>query len=227
MPRCWPCRDMHAAQHVPARTGCFDVYIDTSPSSSSILENGFFGSSSSGIDKESLPGRPADPGRAARSRSRPELLKALRGRVGGATRAEKEREVELETLTRRQRGLRRQGAASSRSAIEAVDREQAALATELVHTKVRERGAQGREREPQGPGARAARSSSRSSRPSSRRPGSWRADDLMKRNERVHGENQKLEKEMSELEEGLVQTKMKYAEVCTALSPNAFVRTIR
>jgi cell division septum initiation protein DivIVA len=35
----------------------------------------------------------------------------------------------------------------------------------------------------------------------------------MKRNAKVHEENQRLEKELSELEEELVQTKMQYAEV--------------
>ncbi len=41
-------------------------------------------------------------------------------------------------------------------------------------------------------------------------------DDLIKRNQNVHEENQRVEKEMGELEEELVQTKMRYAEVSPA-----------
>ena len=96
--------------------------------------------------------------------------------------------------------------------VEAVDREQAALATDLVRTKVENEelkdeneGLQGQvkelhtviEKQPQ------------------EIEQAWKLerDDLMERNEKVHAENQQLAKELSELEEQLVQTKMRYAEV--------------
>jgi hypothetical protein len=43
-------------------------------------------------------------------------------------------------------------------------------------------------------------------------------DRLLKRNQEVHEDNTRLEEEMSAMEMSLVETKMKYAEVCLPLS---------
>jgi hypothetical protein len=188
----------------------FDVYIDASPTSNSILENGFFGSSSSSIDKEVYR---ADQlvRDACEVKITPEMLKAYATEWEEKVRAEKEREAELDSL----KSANASYAIKVRKLeerIEAVDREQATLATELVHTKVENEELKDEneslkgqvhelkvviEKQPQEIEA------------------AWQLerDDLMKRNEKVHEENQRLEKELAELEEELVQTKMRYAEV--------------
>ncbi|KAK3946128.1 putative TBC domain-containing protein [Diplogelasinospora grovesii] len=188
----------------------FDVYIDASPTSNSILENGFFGSSSSSIDKEVYR---ADQlvRDACEVKITPEMLKAYATEWEEKVRAEKEREAELDSL----KSANASYAIKVRKLeerIEAVDREQATLATELVHTKVENEELKDEneslkgqvhelkvviEKQPQEIEA------------------AWQLerDDLMKRNEKVHEENQRLEKELAELEEELVQTKMRYAEI--------------
>jgi chromosome segregation ATPase len=197
------------------RDRLFDVYIDSSPSSNSILENGFFGSSSSGIDKEVYR---ADQliRDACEIKITPELLKSYTAEWEEKTRAERERELELETLKSsnasyavRVRKLEER--------IEAVDREQAALATELVHTKVQNEELKDENESLKGQ-VRELKIVIEKQPAELEEAWKLERDDLMKRNERVHEENQRLEKEMSELEEELVQTKMKYAEVCSYLS---------
>ena len=188
----------------------FDVYIDSSPSSNSILENGFFGSSTSSIDKEVYR---ADQlvRDACEVKVTPEVLKAYTAEWEEKTRAEKEREAELQEL----RSANTNFAVKVRrleERIEAVDHEQAALATELVHTKVKNE-----EITDENESLRGQVQELRVviEKQPEEIEGSWKLerDDLMKRNAKVHEENQKLEKELAELEEELVQTKMQYAEV--------------
>jgi hypothetical protein len=188
----------------------FDVYIDASPSSNSILENGFFGSSSSGIDKEVYR---ADQlvRDACQIKITPELLKFYRVEWEDKTRADKEREAELEGLK----------AANSSYAIkvrrleeriEAVDREQAALATELVHTKVENEELKDENESLKGQ-VKELRLVIQKQPAEIEEAWKLERDDLMKRNQKVHEENERLEKDLGELEEELVQTKMRYAEV--------------
>ncbi|EEY19465.1 GTPase-activating protein GYP5 [Verticillium alfalfae VaMs.102] len=188
----------------------FDVYIDKDPSAGSILDNGFFGSSSSSIDKEVYR---ADQlvRDACEVKITPETLKAYTLEWEEKTKAEKEREAELETL----RAANAKYAISLRKLeerVEAYDREQAALATELVHTKVENEELKDENETYKGQ-VRELRNVIE--KQPEELETAWQAerDDLMKRNAKVHEENQKLEKEMSELEEELVQTKMQYAEI--------------
>ncbi|RBQ72244.1 hypothetical protein VDGD_07516 [Verticillium dahliae] len=188
----------------------FDVYIDKDPSAGSILDNGFFGSSSSSIDKEVYR---ADQlvRDACEVKITPETLKAYTLEWEEKTKAEKEREAELETL----RAANAKYAISLRKLeerVEAYDREQAALATELVHTKVENEELKDENETYKGQ-VRELRNVIE--RQPEELETAWQAerDDLMKRNAKVHEENQRLEKEMSELEEELVQTKMQYAEI--------------
>jgi len=188
----------------------FDVYIDASPSSNSILENGFFGSSSSSIDKEVYR---ADQlvRDACEVKITPELLKSYTAEWEEKTRAEKERETELQEL----RAANLSFAIKVRrleERIEAVDGEQAALATELVHTKVSNEELKDENESLKGQ-VRELKIVIEKQPMEIEETWKLERDDLMKRNERVHDENQKLEKELSELEEQLVQTKMHYAEV--------------
>ncbi|KAK3902798.1 rab-GTPase-TBC domain-containing protein [Staphylotrichum tortipilum] len=188
----------------------FDVYIDATPSSNSILENGFFGSSSSSIDKEVYR---ADQlvRDACEVKITPEMLKAYQVEWEEKTRTEKEREAELEALRAsntsyaiRMRKLEER--------LQQVDAEQASLATELVHTKV-----DNDELRDENEGLKIQVQELRIviEKQPTEIEAAWQLerDDLMKRNGKVHEENQKLEKDMSELEEELVQTKMLYAEI--------------
>ncbi|KAK6225785.1 TBC domain-containing protein [Colletotrichum tabaci] len=188
----------------------FDAYIDTAPSAGSILENGFFGSSSSSMDKEVYR---ADQfvRDACDVKITPEILKAYTLEWEEKTRAEKEREAELEQL----RSANINFAVKVRKLeerVEAYDSEQAALATELVHTKVENEELKDENESLKGQ-VRELRNVIQ--KQPEELENAWKAerDDLMKRNQKVHEENEKLEKEMAELEEELVQTKMQYAEI--------------
>ncbi|GKT87300.1 GTPase activating protein [Colletotrichum tofieldiae] len=188
----------------------FDAYIDTAPSAGSILENGFFGSSSSSMDKEVYR---ADQfvRDACDIKITPEILKAYTLEWEEKTRAEKEREAELEQL----RSANINFAVKVRKLeerVEAYDSEQAALATELVHTKVENEELKDENESLKGQ-VRELRNVIE--KQPEELENAWKAerDDLMKRNQKVHEENEKLEKELAELEEELVQTKMQYAEI--------------
>jgi hypothetical protein len=195
------------------RDRLFDVYIDATPSSNSILENGFFGSSSSSIDKEVYR---ADQlvRDACEVKITPELLKSYTAEWEEKTRAEKERETELENL-KADNARYAVKVRKLEERIEAVDTEQAALATELVHTKVQNEELKDENESLKGQ-VRELKIVIEKQPAELEEAWALERDDLMKRNERVHEENQKLEKELAELEEELVATKMRYAEVCLA-----------
>ncbi|QSZ31806.1 hypothetical protein DSL72_001375 [Monilinia vaccinii-corymbosi] len=130
------------------------------------------------------------------------------------TKLEKEREAELEqlkltniSLTHKVRRLEER--------VESHDSEHAALATELVRTKVENQEIQ-EENETIKEQVKELKNVI------DRLPEEIEAklqsemDRLMKRNQEVHEENQKLEDEINEMEQSLVETKMKYAEINAA-----------
>ncbi|KAF7543887.1 hypothetical protein G7Z17_g10381 [Cylindrodendrum hubeiense] len=188
----------------------FDVYIDKDPSHGSLLENGFFGSSSSNMDKEVYRADQLVKD-ACEVKVTPEMLKAYTAEWEEKTRAEKDRENEVQEL----RAANQNFAIRVRrmeERVEVCDREQADLATELVRTKV-----ENEELRDENDGMKGQIRELRiviEKQPEEIEE-SWKLerDDLMKRNLHVHEENQKLEKELSELEEELVATKMSYAEI--------------
>lgn len=188
----------------------FDVYIDQSPSAGSILESGFFGSSGASIDKEVYRADQLIQDACA-VKITPELLKTYTLEWEEKTRLEKEREAELENLKSTNYSLSLK-VRRLEERVEEHDTEHAALATELVRTKVeneelREKNEELDEKvkelrkvvenQPEEVEARLREE----------------MDRLMLRNQEVHGENTKLEEEMGEMEKDLVETKMKYAEV--------------
>lgn len=192
------------------RDRLFDVYIDQAPSTGSILENGFFGSSSSSVDKEVYR---ADQlvRDACDVKITPELLKAYTTEWEEKTRAEKQREEEMEHLKQsntsyaiRVRKLEER--------LQAADTESTDMANELVHTKI-----ENEELKDENESLKGQVKELRIviEKQPLELENAWKEerDSLMKRNEKVHEENQKVEKEMSELEEELVQTKMRYAEI--------------
>jgi len=188
----------------------FDVYIDKDPSSSSILDNGFFGSSSASIDKEVYRADQLVQD-ACEVKMTPEILKAYAAEWEEKTKLEKDREAELEDLR----------AANSKFAIrvrkleeriEACDGEQTNLATELVHTRVQNEELKDENESLKGQ-VRELRVVIEKQPAEIEEAWKLERDDLMKRNGKVHEENERLEKELADLEEQLVLTKMKYAEV--------------
>lgn len=194
----------------------FDVYIDKDPSQGSLLENGFFGSSSSTIDKEVYK---ADQlvRDACAVMITPELLRTYSVEWEEKTKAEKDREEELlEFRTANQKLAVCVRKLEER--VEVCDREQASLATELVHTNVENEELRDENESLKG---QVRELKLVIEQQPTEIEESWKLerDDLMRRNEKVHEENQKLEKELAELEEELVQTKLRYAEVSEDRKP--------
>lgn len=187
----------------------FDVYIDKNPSQGSILENGFFGSSSSSMDKEVYR---ADQlvRDACEIKITPETLKTYTAEWEEKRKAEKERETELHDLKVANQNLAVQ-LRKLEARVQAVDTEQAALATELVHTKVENEELRDENESLKG---QVMELRSVIERQPAELEATWQLerDDLMKRNEKVHEENQRVEKELADVEEQLVKTKMRYAE---------------
>ncbi|PFH60534.1 hypothetical protein XA68_10814 [Ophiocordyceps unilateralis] len=188
----------------------FDVYIDKDPSQGSILENGFFGSSSSSLDKEVYR---ADQlvRDACEVKITPEMLKAYTAEWEEKTKAEREREAELQELSVANHSYAIQ-LRKLEERVEACDREQTALATEMVHTKVENEELRDENESLKGQ-VRELKVVIEKQPADIEKSWKLERDDLMKRNGHVHEENQRLEKELAELEEELVQTKMQYAEI--------------
>ncbi|KAF3071203.1 GTPase-activating protein GYP5 [Daldinia childiae] len=192
------------------RDKLFDVYIDQSPSAGSILENGFFGSSSSSADKEVYRADQLVQD-ACEVKITPEMLKAYTAEWEEKTKAEKEKEKELADLktTNLSQAIKIR---KLEERLEASDREQATVTTDLVHTKI-----ENEELKDQNESLTGQVKELRHviEQQPAELEGAWKLEreDLMKRNEKVHEENRRLEKELQELEEELVQTKMRYAEI--------------
>ena len=188
----------------------FDVYIDKDPSQGSLLESGFFGSSSSSLDKEVYR---ADQlvRDACEIKITPELLKSYTLEWIEMTKSEKAREAELLEFRSANQSLAIQ-VRRLEERVEVCDREQAALATELVHTKVENQELKDENESLKG---QVRELKVVIEKQPLEIEESWKLerDDLMKRNQKVHEENEKVEKELAELEEALVLTKMQYAEV--------------
>ncbi|KAK2683559.1 hypothetical protein RAB80_001505 [Fusarium oxysporum f. sp. vasinfectum] len=188
----------------------FDVYIDKDPSHGSLLENGFFGSSSSSIDKEVYRADQLVKD-ACEVKITPEMLKSYSTEWEEKTKAEKDRENELLELRTANHNLSIQ-VRKLEERVEVCDREQADLATELVHTKVENQELRDENDSMRGQ-VRELKIVIEKQPMEIEETWKLERDDLMKRNMHVHEENQRLEKELSELEEELVQTKLRYAEI--------------
>lgn len=189
----------------------FDVYIDQSPSAGSILESGFFGSSGASIDKEVYRADTLVQDACA-VKITPELLKTYTAEWEEKTRLEKEREAELEGL----RNANNKLALKVRKLEERVqehDTDHAALATDLVRTKV-----ENEELQDENESLKTQVEELRNIVAKQPEEVEERLQEQMtmitKRNEEVHMANSRLEDEMASMEKDLVETKMKYAEVC-------------
>ncbi|KAK8039472.1 GTPase activating protein [Apiospora rasikravindrae] len=114
----------------------FDVYVDQAPSAGSILENGFFGSSSASVDKEVYR---ADQlvRDACEVKVTPELLKAYTAEWVEKTRGEKERQQELERL-RSQNATYSVQVRKLEKHVEESERDQVEMANQFVRFKLQE-----------------------------------------------------------------------------------------
>jgi hypothetical protein len=203
----------------------FDVYIDQAPSAGSILESGFFGSSGASIDKEIYRADQLIQDACA-VKITTELLKTYTLEWEEKTRAEKEREAELESLKSLNQALT-QKVRRLEERVQEHDSEHAALATELVRTKVENEELNDENESLKGQVRELRLVVEKQPEEVEERLKS-EMDRLMKTNQEVHEENSKLEEEMGEMEKELVETKMKYAEVCLlSLLARVFTNQLR
>jgi hypothetical protein len=189
----------------------FDVYIDAAPSAGSILESGFFGSSGASIDKEVYR---ADQmvHDACSVQITPQILETYKVEWEEKTRVEKDRQGELELLKQHNLSLQHK-VRKLEERVENHDSEHAALATELVITKVENERLRDENESLTGKVEQLKIVVDKQPEEVEGRL-KTEMDRLMKRNQEVHEDNSRLEEEMGEMEKSLVETKMMYAEVC-------------
>ncbi|OQU98213.1 Rab-GTPase-TBC domain-containing protein [Cladophialophora immunda] len=187
----------------------FDVYIDAAPSSKSILESGFFGSSG-GSDTEVYR---ADllVQDACAVKLTPEMLNRYREEWETTTKAEKARETELENL-KTDCATKAAQIRSLEQRAEKSDAEHIEIANELVRLKVENTELQDRNESLTGQVAELKKvAESEAANVEERlRAGT---EQVMQRNIEVQNENRHMEEQMAEMERELVEIKMKYAEL--------------
>lgn len=187
----------------------FDYYIDKSPSANSVLESGFFGSAG-GIDREVYRADELVQDACAVEIT-PEMLKVYTAEWHEKTREEKARLAADEALRASNLTLTLQARQLS-DRCEQSDAEHVQLASDLVRTKVEnERLADENE-------ALQTRVKELQAIVQAQ-PGEvedklrQEMDRIMKRNIEVQNENRALEDSQAEMEQALVETKLKHAEV--------------
>lgn len=192
----------------------FDVYIDKAPSANSILENGFFGSTS-GIDKEIYR---ADQlvRDAVAVKITPEMLKEYTAEWKEQQRIEKDRETELQGLKEKTAALETK-VRSLENRAEQSDREHVEMASELIKTKV-ENEQLAEENETLKTKVEELQKIVDTQPEEVEKRLKNEMETVMQKNIVVHNENRALEEQMAEMEQELVDTKMKWATVSCARS---------
>ncbi|KAF1991353.1 RabGAP/TBC [Aulographum hederae CBS 113979] len=187
----------------------FDVYIDKSPSASSILDSGFFGSAG-GVDKEVYR---ADVlvRDACAVKVTPAMLKLYATEWKEQTTLEKDRETELETLRAQTSSLTLK-VRSLEERAEKSDIEHINLASDLVRTKVDNETLTDENESLKGQVEELRRVVETQTEEVEKRLQA-EMDGVMKRNMEVHNENRGLEEQLQEMEKVLVEVKMNYAQV--------------
>lgn len=187
----------------------FDVYIDQAPSTNSLLESGFFGSSG-GIDKEIYR---ADilVQDACAVKITPELLKRYTAEWEDKERLDKEREAELENLRAANASLSLK-VRSLEERTEKSDTEHVQMASELVRTKVENQELHDSIESLKGQTDELRNLVERQPEEVEQRL-KEEMDRIMERNLVVQNENRGLEEQMADMEKVLVATKMQFAEV--------------
>jgi hypothetical protein len=190
----------------------FDVYIDQKPSPSSILESGFFGSSGPS-DKEIYRADIMVEDACSIDLS-PATIKLYTTEWEEKVRVEKEQAAELEgykqTSTSQAARIRTLEEQAEKS-----DKEHVQLASDLVRTKVENEELRDSNESLK---IEVEELKSMIDRLPAETEDRLRTemDRIMKRNIEVQNENRAMEEQMSEMEKELVETKMKWAEVCDA-----------
>ena len=187
----------------------FDVYIDQQPSATSILESGFFGSSS-GSDKGIYRADVMVQDACAVPLTL-EMIKMYTEEWVDKVKVEKEREVELEGLRHTiasQAGRIR----SLEEHAEKSDKEHVQLASELVRVKV-ENEELSDKNESLGIQVDELKQVVDKQPAEVEEKLRTEMDRIMKRNIEVQNENRAMEESMAEMEKSLVKTKMQFAEV--------------
>lgn len=194
----------------------FDVYIDKSPSANSILESGFFGSTSGATDKEVYRADELVRDACAVVIS-PEALASYTSEFEEKTRLEKDREIELESLRNENTNLssrvRKLELRTQQSDAEHVD-----LASSLVRTKV-ENDTLLDENESLKMQVEELRKMVDKQPQEVEERLKGEMDAIMQRNIEVQGQNRTLEEQQQEMEQELVGTKMMFAQVSFFLQP--------
>ena len=187
----------------------FDVYIDQAPSSKSILESGFFGSSG-GSDTEVYR---ADllVQDACAVKVTPELLNKYKLEWEEKVKIEKDREAELENY-RNTAAVQAAKIRSLEERAEKSDTEHVQIATDLVRIKVENQELHDSNESLRGQVEELKKVvESEAANVEQRLKGEM--ERVMQRNIEVQNENRHMEDSMAEMEKDLVETKMKYAEV--------------
>jgi hypothetical protein len=189
----------------------FDVYIDQTPSSKSILESGFFGSSG-GSDTEVYR---ADilVQDACAVKLTPGLLNKYKSEWDEKVKIEKDREAELENY-RVTVAVQAAKIRSLEERAEKSDTEHVQIATDLVRFKVENQELHDRNESLRGQVAELKKVVESEAANAEQRLKA-EMERVMQRNIEVQNENRHMEESMAEMEKELVETKMKYAEVST------------
>ena len=187
----------------------FDAYIDAAPSTSSILESGFFGSSG-GSDKEVYRADMLVQDACAVQLT-PELLKTYTAEWEEKVHQDREREAEIETLRSANAsfGLR---VRALEERTQKSDTEHVQMASELVRTKVENQELMDEVESLKGQTAEFKVLLEKQEQEVEARLKD-EMERIMQRNAEVQGENRGLEEQMTEMEKELVAVKMQHAEV--------------
>jgi hypothetical protein len=187
----------------------FDVYIDKTPSASSLLDSGFFGSTG-GIDKEVYRADMLVQDACA-VKVTPDMLKLYANEWREKQQAEKKREEQIDSLEEKVRTLTHK-VRSLEERAEKSDTEHVQMASELVRTKV-ENETLGDENESLKTRVEELQRIVTTQPEEVEAKLRTEMDTVMQKNIVVHNENRALEEQLSEMEKELVETKMQWAEV--------------
>ena len=201
----------------------FDVYIDHTPSSKSILESGFFGNS--GGSEGEVYRADLLVQDAAAVKVTPEMLNKYRAEWEEKGRMEKEREAEIDslrTITTSQAIRIRQLEERTQMA----DAEHVQIASDLVRLKVENEELYDGNESLKGQVEELKKVAESEARLVEER---LRAEmeRVKQRNIEVQNENRQMEESMSQMEKDLVETKMKWAEVSVDLDLTGVKHTDR
>jgi hypothetical protein len=194
----------------------FDAYIDATPSSKSILESGFFGSS--GGSENEVYRADLLVQDACAVKLTPDMLNRYREEWETKTKAEKARDTELENL-KTDCATKAAQIRSLEQRAEKSDAEHIEIANELVRLKVENNELHDQNESLTGHVAELKKvAESEAANVEERLKAT--TEQVMQRNIEVQNENRHMEEQMAEMERELVEMKLKYAEVSNACTVN-------